>query len=142
MHALQPTAGLQAPRCPPLSPPPGRSNWAEVMATNVEGSYNAARACFPYMQKAGHGKIVFISSIAGTRGESLCPRVPRRCPGGRRLAEGARRPARPRPAGAGTQVAYACSKGGVLALAKSLAAAWGRHNIQVRWERAGSEAPR
>lgn len=33
--------------------------------------------------------------------------------------------------GAGTQVAYACSKGALLPLARSLAAAWGRDNIQV-----------
>lgn len=74
--------------------------WTEVMATNVEGSYNAARACYPHMKEAGHGKVVFVSSIAGTRS-------------------------------AGTQVAYACSKGAVLPLARSLAAAWGKDNIQV-----------
>lgn len=33
------------------------SGWTEVMATNVEGSYNAARACYPHMKEAGHGKV-------------------------------------------------------------------------------------
>jgi NAD(P)-dependent dehydrogenase (short-subunit alcohol dehydrogenase family) len=74
--------------------------WLEVMATNVEGSYNAARACYPHMKKAGRGKVVFVSSIAGTRG-------------------------------AGAQVAYACSKGAVLPLSRSLASSWGKDNIQV-----------
>lgn len=27
--------------------------WTEVMAVNVEGSYNAAHACYPHMVKAG-----------------------------------------------------------------------------------------
>lgn len=35
------------------------------------------------------------------------------------------------PAGAGAQVAYSCSKGAVLSLSRSLAAAWGSDNIQV-----------
>ena len=44
------------------------SAWQEVMATNLEGSYNCARAVYPHMQKAGRGKVIFISSIAGIRG--------------------------------------------------------------------------
>lgn len=27
------------------------------MATNLEGSYNAARACYPHMRAAGRGKV-------------------------------------------------------------------------------------
>jgi hypothetical protein len=42
--------------------------WTEVFSVNVEGSYNAAHACYPHMVKAGRGKVVFISSIAGIRG--------------------------------------------------------------------------
>lgn len=41
-------------------------------------------------------------------------------------------PALPPTAGAGAQVAYACSKGAVLSLSRSLAAAWGKDNIQAR----------
>lgn len=74
--------------------------WTEVFSVNVEGSYNAAHAVYPHMVKAGRGKVVFISSIAGIRG-------------------------------AGTQVAYAASKGALLPLARSLASAWGKDNIQV-----------
>ncbi|PSC68695.1 2-deoxy-D-gluconate 3-dehydrogenase [Micractinium conductrix] len=74
--------------------------WTEVLAVNVEGSYNAAHAAYPHMVSAGRGKVIFISSIAGTRS-------------------------------AGAQVAYACSKGAVLSLGRSLAAAWGKDNIQV-----------
>ena len=29
------------------------ANWADVMAVNLEGSYNAARACYPHMAKVG-----------------------------------------------------------------------------------------
>eukprot|EP00887_Chlorella_sp_A99_P006831 scaffold2.g6831.t1 len=76
--------------------------WTEVMAVNLEGSYNAAQACYEHMKKAGRGKVVFISSIAGTRS-------------------------------AGMQAAYASSKGALLTLGRSLAAAWGRDNIQVEY---------
>eukprot|EP00887_Chlorella_sp_A99_P004911 scaffold4.g4911.t1 len=76
------------------------SGWKEVIETNLEGSYNAARSCYPYMKQRGRGKVVFISSIAGARG-------------------------------AGAQVAYACSKGALLPLSNSLAAAWGKDNITV-----------
>jgi NAD(P)-dependent dehydrogenase (short-subunit alcohol dehydrogenase family) len=65
------------------------------MATNVEGSYNAAHAAYPHMKAAGRGKVVLISSIAGSRS-------------------------------AGAQLAYAVSKGAVLSLGRSLAAAWGK----------------
>lgn len=97
------------------------------------------------MQKAGRGKIVLISSIAGIRGglEELGGEVGEEVPGwwmDARTLRGIQQPSHRRmwvppllrsPAGAGTQIAYACSKGALLPMARSLAAAWGKDNIQV-----------
>lgn len=39
--------------------------WREIQAVNVDGLFNLARAAAPGMKRAGHGRIVAISSRAG-----------------------------------------------------------------------------
>ena len=131
---------LLSPRAPACPPPAGaNSGWTEVISTNLEGSYNAAHACHPHMAAAGRGKVVFISSIAGTRSEWCLLGIrferKRHAGGGMRCSQVLTIPLRSaapawRPAGAGTQVAYAASKGALLSLSRSLAAAWGKDNIK------------
>ena len=95
-----PTYGCPRPTRVPPSHSPHHSGWTEVLAVNVEGSYNAAHAAYPHMVSAGRGKVIFISSIAGTRsagaqvgataggggtcvcaGTDLAPRQPQRATG-------------------------------------------------------------
>ncbi|MBD8892585.1 SDR family NAD(P)-dependent oxidoreductase [Roseibium litorale] len=40
-------------------------NWDRVMAVNLRGCFNAARAALPPMKKQGSGRILFTSSITG-----------------------------------------------------------------------------
>ena len=42
--------------------------WDRVLNVNLRASFLLAKAVFPYMQQAGHGTIVNISSVAGKRG--------------------------------------------------------------------------
>ena len=37
--------------------------WNEVMGVNLQGAWNAARAVIPFLQKAGGGTIVNVSSV-------------------------------------------------------------------------------
>jgi NAD(P)-dependent dehydrogenase (short-subunit alcohol dehydrogenase family) len=39
------------------------SEWEEVLRVNLKGAWNAARATIPFMQAAGHGAIVNVSSV-------------------------------------------------------------------------------
>ena len=39
--------------------------WNEVMGVNLQGAWNAARAVIPFLQKAGGGTIVNVSSVQG-----------------------------------------------------------------------------
>jgi 3-oxoacyl-[acyl-carrier protein] reductase len=39
--------------------------WDEVMATNLKGTFLAVKACVPYLEKTGAGRIVITSSITG-----------------------------------------------------------------------------
>ncbi|HYC79235.1 MAG TPA: SDR family oxidoreductase [Planctomycetota bacterium] len=39
-----------------------------VLAVNVKGAWNVARACVPAMKAAGYGRIVHVASTAGVRG--------------------------------------------------------------------------
>ncbi|MCP4494860.1 MAG: SDR family oxidoreductase [Gammaproteobacteria bacterium] len=45
------------------------AEWQSVIDTNLTGSFNMIRAMAPLMTKAGHGRIVNISSINGLRGK-------------------------------------------------------------------------
>ncbi len=44
-----------------------RERWDKVFAVNMTGTFMAARACVPLMQARGYGRMVFTSSITGTR---------------------------------------------------------------------------
>jgi 3-oxoacyl-[acyl-carrier protein] reductase len=42
--------------------------WAQVIAVNLTGAFNAARAAAPLLRRSTQGRLVFISSINGIRG--------------------------------------------------------------------------
>ncbi|RYG43568.1 SDR family oxidoreductase [bacterium] len=77
-------------------------DFEDVLSINLTGAFNVARAFSPGMARKQAGSIVFVSSVAGQRG------------GG--LVGGAH---------------YAASKGGVLALAKTLARELGASGVRV-----------
>ena len=39
------------------------AQWEEVLGVNLKGAWNAAKAVIPYLQKAGKGSIVNVSSV-------------------------------------------------------------------------------
>ena len=41
--------------------------WDDVMAVNLRGPFLVAKACLPYFQERHKGRVIFISSITGTR---------------------------------------------------------------------------
>ena len=43
------------------------AEWDEVLGVNLRGCFLTAQACFKPMQKEGYGRIIFTSSITGTR---------------------------------------------------------------------------
>ena len=75
------------------------ANWAGVLQVNLMAVADICRAAMPGMVERGGGAIINISSRAGHRGEDR------------------------------DHMAYAASKGGVLALTKTLARQWGADNI-------------
>jgi len=75
--------------------------WDSVMAVNLRGTYLVAHAALPYMRTQGGGRIVFTASDSARMGS---------------LVSGP---------------AYAASKGGVIALTKTLALYTGKDNITV-----------
>jgi 2-deoxy-D-gluconate 3-dehydrogenase len=74
--------------------------WRQVLDTNLTSAFLCARAAYPHLKQAGHGKIINLGSMLSIFGASFAP-------------------------------AYGASKGGVVQLTKSLAAAWAGDNIQV-----------
>ena len=44
------------------------ASWAEVVAVNLTGAFNTARAAIPALRRSEAGRLVFISSINGIRG--------------------------------------------------------------------------
>lgn len=74
--------------------------WDTVMAVNLKGYFNYARAVAPIFKQQGHGKIVNITSINGLRGKF-------------------------------GQSNYSASKGGIIALTKTLARELGRFNVNA-----------
>ncbi len=74
--------------------------WDRVLDVNLRAAFLAAREVYPYMQGQGGGKIIGIGSMYSLFG------------------------------GGGSGAPYSASKGGVVQLAKSLAVAWARDNIQ------------
>jgi 3-oxoacyl-[acyl-carrier protein] reductase len=45
--------------------------WAEMLGTNLSGTFHMIRAAVPAMKQAGGGRIINLSSTAGQRGEAL-----------------------------------------------------------------------
>jgi 3-oxoacyl-[acyl-carrier protein] reductase len=45
------------------------AEWDEVIAVNLKGAFNYARAAIPTLREQGSGSIVFVSSINGLRGK-------------------------------------------------------------------------
>lgn len=74
--------------------------WDLVLDVNLRASFLAAREVYPHMKEQGGGKIIGIGSMYSLFG------------------------------GGGSGAPYSSSKGGVVQLAKSLAVAWARDNIQ------------
>lgn len=46
----------------------GDAEWSDVLAVNLTGAFNTARAAAPALRRAPAGRLVFISSINGLRG--------------------------------------------------------------------------
>ncbi len=44
------------------------AEWADVLAVNLTGAFHAARAAAPHLRRSACGRIVFVSSINGIRG--------------------------------------------------------------------------
>ncbi len=74
--------------------------WDQVLDVNLRSAFLASREVYPHMKAQGGGKIINIGSMFSLFG------------------------------GGGSGAPYSASKGGVVQLAKSLAVAWARDNIQ------------
>ncbi len=74
--------------------------WDQVLDVNLRSAFLASREVYPHMKAQGGGKIINIGSMFSLFG------------------------------GGGSGAPYSSSKGGVVQLAKSLAVAWARDNIQ------------
>jgi NAD(P)-dependent dehydrogenase (short-subunit alcohol dehydrogenase family) len=44
------------------------AEWADVLAVNLTGAFHLARAAAPYLRRSTWGRVVFVSSINGVRG--------------------------------------------------------------------------
>lgn len=60
VNALAVSAGIQRYGTAVSTPD---EQWSEVLDVNLKGAWNAARAVIPYLQKAGSGSIVNVSSV-------------------------------------------------------------------------------
>jgi 3-oxoacyl-[acyl-carrier protein] reductase len=80
------------------------SEWQRVIAVNLTGPFLCARRALGLMREAGYGRVVVIGSSAGITGAGAAPPP---------LA------------------AYAASKAGAMALAKSIAQEYARHGVTV-----------
>ncbi|MGE0432110.1 MAG: 3-oxoacyl-ACP reductase FabG [Planctomycetota bacterium] len=74
--------------------------WSSVIATNLTGAFNFARAVGRVMRKQKAGRLIFNASLAGLHGNA-------------------------------NQANYAASKGGMIAMAKSLAKEWLPYGVKV-----------
>ena len=74
--------------------------WDQVMDVNLRSAFLASKEVYPHMKAQGGGKIINIGSMYSLFG------------------------------GGGSGAPYSSSKGGVVQLAKSLAVAWAKDNIQ------------
>lgn len=46
-----------------------QSEWDQVLAVHLKGSYNVTRAAWPYMREAGFGRVIVKTSISGLYGQ-------------------------------------------------------------------------
>jgi len=76
------------------------AEWHEVIDSNLTSAFVCSQACYPWMVKAGGGKIISVGSVMSNFGGPL-------------------------------MAPYGSSKGGIVQLMRSLAAAWGKDNIQA-----------
>lgn len=60
INALAVSAGIQRYGTAVSTP---EDQWSEVLDVNLKGAWNAARAVIPFLQKAGSGAIVNVSSV-------------------------------------------------------------------------------
>ncbi len=79
-------------------------DWQRVIDVNLTGAFLCARRGLGGMREAGYGRVVIVGSSAGVNGAGAAP------------------PALP---------AYAASKAGVMALAKSMAGEYARYGVTV-----------
>ncbi len=77
------------------------ASWRRTMSVNLDGAFLCSRRAIPSMRAAGFGRIVAVGSSAGKTG------------------------------GAKAVAAYAASKAGIMALAKSLASEYAREGIRA-----------
>lgn len=75
-------------------------DWNSVINTNLKGAFLMSKEIIPHMKNKHYGKIIFVASLAATRGVA-------------------------------NTIAYSASKGGLLAMAKSLVAEIANHGINV-----------
>lgn len=75
-------------------------DWNFVIDTNLKGSFLMSQAVIPFMKKQKSGKIIFVSSVAGSIGFA-------------------------------TVAPYSASKGGMLAMAKTMVAEFAPYNINI-----------
>ena len=89
--------------------------WRRVFATNVDGVFHCCIAAYPVMKENKRGKVIIMSSVSSGLlcFFSLDENV--RCETG----------------SSHTLAAFSSSKGAVIPLARSLAVAWAKSNIQV-----------
>ncbi len=80
------------------------ADWQRVIDVNLTGAFLCARRAMGAMREAGYGRVVVVGSSAGINGAGAAPP--------------------PLPA-------YAASKAGVMALAKSMAGEYARHGVTV-----------
>lgn len=75
-------------------------DWHLVMNTNLTSAFLCSQAAYPYMVRAGAGKIINIGSMMSVFASSYA-------------------------------TPYAASKGGIVQMARAMAVAWAKDNIQV-----------
>jgi NAD(P)-dependent dehydrogenase (short-subunit alcohol dehydrogenase family) len=75
------------------------ASWDQTLAVNLTGAFLVAREVLPHMRERGYGRVLTIGSSAGITG------------------------------GSRSMAAYAASKAGAMALAKSIAAEYAQHGV-------------
>jgi NAD(P)-dependent dehydrogenase (short-subunit alcohol dehydrogenase family) len=99
--------------------------WRMVLSTELDGLFLVAQKVGKVMEEAGHGSMIFLSSIYGVVGND------------QRIYEGANLDQlylgsdATQPRRIYSHAVYAAAKGGVISLTRFLSAYWGKQNIRV-----------